>query len=355
MYDIENLNGEVIRQLDAFQYDEAFLGVYNYISQVEVSCNEIGHSKVANYMRLRDKSSKPYGFIMSYNSIESQLRFQKIRKHKLICKFMYKSLSGKPDEFFKNSYEYDAMQFIKDMEPRRREILNHPDDYKRLYECMEDNKSKETFICVLMAALTYKYEWYERICPCNIETEYWPEDIFGRFDNEVIVDCGAFTGDTAQAMLERFGGNKIKSYYMYEPEESNANTAIQAFAQYTNFRVTCAAVSDKSGEIRFSGAGMSGKTEECGDIIIPALSIDESIAEPISFVKMDIEGAENPALMGAAEHISTNTPKLAICAYHKPDDLRVLIGTIKKINPDYRIFLRHYSIKHKETVIYAMK
>ncbi|REK69584.1 hypothetical protein DX130_24085 [Paenibacillus paeoniae] len=36
---------------------------------------------------------------------------------------------------------------------------------------------------------------------------------------------------------------------------------------------------------------------------------------------MDVEGSELASLYGAKQIISENTPILAICIYHKPEDL----------------------------------
>ena len=74
-----------------------------------------------------------------------------------------------------------------------------------------------------------------------------------------------------------------------------------------------------------------------------------------SFIKFDIEGSEKAALLGAAKIIRTSKPKLAICAYHKNEDYYVLPQTILSLNPDYKLYLRHYSNStHRESVIYAI-
>lgn len=69
---------------------------------------------------------------------------------------------------------------------------------------------------------------------------------------------------------------------------------------------------------------------------------------------MDIEGSELEALKGAARHIVVDRPKLAICVYHKPEDMFEIAMYIKSLVPAYRLFLRHYSSTHLETVLYAV-
>jgi FkbM family methyltransferase len=58
---------------------------------------------------------------------------------------------------------------------------------------------------------------------------------------------------------------------------------------------------------------------------VKTIAIDDyasSIGLPhVDFIKMDIEGAELPALKGAIKTIHSHKPKLAIAIYHSLDDL----------------------------------
>ena len=69
---------------------------------------------------------------------------------------------------------------------------------------------------------------------------------------------------------------------------------------------------------------------------------------------MDIEGAEYQAILGAKKIIDKYKPKLAICVYHKPEDIWELPWLIHKINQEYKFYLRHYSFGDVETVLYAL-
>lgn len=55
--------------------------------------------------------------------------------------------------------------------------------------------------------------------------------------------------------------------------------------------------------------------------VIETVALDELIDERVTFLKMDIEGAEAEAIKGAKNIIQKDKPKLAICIYHKPNDL----------------------------------
>lgn len=69
---------------------------------------------------------------------------------------------------------------------------------------------------------------------------------------------------------------------------------------------------------------------------------------------MDIEGAELPALHGALKIIKRDKPTLAICVYHKREDLITIPQYIKKIVPEYKLYLRVHYAYASELVLYAV-
>jgi FkbM family methyltransferase len=85
---------------------------------------------------------------------------------------------------------------------------------------------------------------------------------------------------------------------------------------------------------------------------LPTRSIDslvnEGVITRIDYIKMDIEGSELPALVGAEQSLRRWRPRLAISLYHRPDDFFV-----HSLGAGYQFFVDHYSIHHEETVLYA--
>ena len=76
----------------------------------------------------------------------------------------------------------------------------------------------------------------------------------------------------------------------------------------------------------------------------------------VTLLKMDIEGAEKEALEGAENIIKTQTPKLAICVYHRIEDLWTIPIMLKEWVPEYSISIRHHAKWWvSETVCYAWK
>ena len=114
---------------------------------------------------------------------------------------------------------------------------------------------------------------------------------------------------------------------------------------------------DKCGRLFFEGGNATGsrivpyETPEYVDVV----SIDEFIEEnKCNFIKMDIEGAELPALKGAINVIKRERPILAICIYHSLNDYwqipRYLMGELE----NYKFYVRHHALICNETVLYCI-
>lgn len=110
------------------------------------------------------------------------------------------------------------------------------------------------------------------------------------------------------------------------------------------------------GKLKFDSKG-NASSFICGEgnEIVKVRSIDSVLeGEKATFVKMDVEGAELEALRGAENTIRKYKPKLAICIYHRKEDINTIPAIILKYNADYRLYIRHYSQWGSETVLYAI-
>lgn len=72
----------------------------------------------------------------------------------------------------------------------------------------------------------------------------------------------------------------------------------------------------------------------------PLTSIDKALAEikiaRVDYIKMDIEGAEERALMGARQTIAAFHPRLSIAAEHGPHDEAHLQDVVRNLWPGYQ-------------------
>lgn len=96
-------------------------------------------------------------------------------------------------------------------------------------------------------------------------------------------------------------------------------------------------------------AEQTGKTETlCIDDFVARYGVDK-----VDFIKMDIEGAELPALKGAVETIKKYKPQLAIAIYHSMEDFTEIPTWITGLGLGYQLYLGHYTMYGEETVIFA--
>lgn len=60
------------------------------------------------------------------------------------------------------------------------------------------------------------------------------------------------------------------------------------------------------------------------------------------------------ALHGVANIIKKYRPKLAISVYHRSSHMIDIPLYLKTLIPDYKLYIRHYSIYPQETILYAI-
>lgn len=183
-------------------------------------------------------------------------------------------------------------------------------------------------------------------------------DVFNPQNSEVFIDGGSFDGETA-VEFSQWANNNYKRIYAYESDAENVIRIKQTVlsTNIKNVEVIGKGLWSEDKILYFTGsAGTTGSgVSEIGNVEIPVTSIDNSIAEEdvVTFIKFDIEGAELEALKGAEKTIRRDAPKLAICLYHKPEDIAEIPRYIHQINSNYKFKIRHYLSICYEDVLFA--
>lgn len=180
-------------------------------------------------------------------------------------------------------------------------------------------------------------------------------------EDEVFVDAGGYDGMTSIRFAE--WAKTFKHIYIFEPDQNNFilcknNIEKENLADVvTMYNKGCWS---KSATLHFNSYGNQlsyvCEDEDAGSEQIEVVGIDEILnGERATFIKMDIEGTELEALKGAEKTIRMWKPKLAICVYHKPEDIIMISKLILDFNPAYKLYLRHYSyLDFAESVLYAI-
>jgi FkbM family methyltransferase len=191
------------------------------------------------------------------------------------------------------------------------------------YELLSDEASREIYSAVLRFRLAKDYA---ALPAPSFEDQYFPTGLPPWPSPVRFVDCGAYDGDTLRQLFDR--QFQIEAISAFEPDPVNFEKLAQCVSSRASSMAATAClfpcgVSSATTQIRFSsGQGSSSCASEKGDTVIQCVALDEALAgfRP-NMIKMDIEGAEYEAMLGARRMIERHRPGLAISVYHRPEHL----------------------------------
>lgn len=239
-------------------------------------------------------------------------------------------------------------------------IRNHIKEYQYLYENLKDEKSRQVLETIVTYKITHNMDVISEIADSSA-SQYFDTEIITYKEDDIFLDCGAYIGDTVLQYLKNNKGI-YESIICVEADPDNCDVIrknILGMIRGKLYEVACwnkqtSVLFDKIG----SGSGTLNvrKNSNNEKVQVKADTIDNLLnGERVSFIKMDIEGAEYKALLGAVDTIQRWHPTLMISAYHRQDDLIKLPALIHSMNEEYEFYLRHYRAKSiQETILYAV-
>lgn len=264
-------------------------------------------------------------------------------------------------EGFRHILPYSVMSLVD--EPRypdeipyvgiQQDFAEHWVRYLGLFLALSDEKSRDVLDGLVHYRLNYDARMADAVAD-DYARQYFDAELVEFDGKDVFVDLGGYDGDTAEKFIQYSGGAYAK-IYIFEPDKNLLRRAAGRLQAYKAVEFVSAGAYSRDGDLRFSASGRTnGAISDVGELVIPIRKLDSAINEAPTLIKMDIEGAETEALLGAANLLRAVRPKLAIAAYHDAPDLWRLVDVVREINPSYRFYLRHYSETGLESVIYAV-
>lgn len=306
-----------------------------------------------------DNDSKKWGRVYDDIKCLSIKELKEIKEHTLIIicgrayQDIFKQLSalGYPhlDRIFINKFaihEYLSNCRKEDIADKVNEVL----------KICADEQSEKVFLKIISEWLNFESGDLSDICKYD---QYFCNDILVWDDDEVFIDCGAYDGDTLREFL-KCRGDRFKKMILFELSHRNYDRLIKSInllPENVSKKIETynRGVSNQDGIIYYEeldeGCSMENPGTEKG-VLTTIDSICED--EKVTYIKMDIEGSEMDALTGAKQCILRNKPKLAVCLYHKPQDMWEIPLYIKQVIPEYKIYFRHHTDLLNETVCYAI-
>ncbi len=227
-------------------------------------------------------------------------------------------------------------------------MLDHLDQLKAVYNLWADEQSRREYIDFI---LQKRYGFYNKL---HHDVQYFDKSVIKLSNEESYVDGGAYDGDTMLDFVSRV--DNYQRIVAIEMDAQNFSKLKDKCNGLRNVELYNVGIAEKKGTIyasveRNSASYISGDDD---GVQICVDSLDHMIQVPVSFIKLDIEGYEADAIRGGRSLICKYHPKLAVCMYHKFEDLWEIPLLIHQLDSNYVLYFRNYHNSATESVLYAI-
>jgi len=305
------------------------------------------------------------GFIDDYCAEETYLnipivRLDEIPKNSLVLVLSGGSIKSAMRRVASFDIEHlDYFSFYKNSGLKLRDIIfnenfqqefqENSSKFEWIYNLLNDDLSRKQFMGLLNFKLSYDIDFLKDFNYLE-DKQYFEDFLELEMKGEVFVDIGGYDGYTSEEFIKK--SPQYETVYLFEPDNKNLLKAKERLKDYSNVFFYNIGLSNKKETLRFDLGGSGSKISKDGLIEIQVDKLDDCIEKKVTFIKMDIEGAESKAIEGAKNTIMKYHPTMAISVYHKIEDFWSIPKQILDIRDDYKIYLRHYTESIYETVMF---
>lgn len=231
----------------------------------------------------------------------------------------------------------------------KKEYKDNQEKYRWVESRLSDADSLLTFRKIINFRLSGNLSYMEGFSDRQKE-QYFENFLELKTTGEVFVDIGGYDGYTSLEFIRRCPD--YDAVYFFEPNAVNMALAKENLCGHDNVCFFQMGLSNQAETLYFSSEGSVFSQSKDGNVAVNVDTLDRLVDGKVTFIKMDIEGAEGKALEGARDKIKADHPILAICVYHRHADLRIIPEQVLSMRDDYRVYLRHYTEGVVETVMF---
>ena len=150
-------------------------------------------------------------------------------------------------------------------------------------------------------------------------------------------------------------------YHAFEPDGANRARLmgrVQGLSASAREKIMIHSIAMHAESATLSFTDRGGPTSHLGtggNTSVRGERLDTILAgQRLSFLKLDVEGAERAALAGATASITQHRPQVAACVYHEPNDLWEIPQRLAALLPNSRFYLRQHGFDGWEMVCYVI-
>ena len=213
-------------------------------------------------------------------------------------------------------------------------------DIENTYSMLSDDISKHTFENIISFKLSGRLEY---LTECFCEKDEAFRNILRLGKNESYLDLGAYRGDTISEFLDYTDGS-YSDITALEPDRKTYKKLCEYAGGMENTKLFNMGIWSEDCDMHFNNSlGRGSSIRSDGEQTLAVTKIDTLYKKRrLTYLKADVEGAEEQMIKGGIDTLRRDKPKLNIALYHRSEDIFKLPLMIKKIQPEYNIFMRQH-------------
>lgn len=222
-------------------------------------------------------------------------------------------------------------------------VQSNVEELIRLYSSLADYQSKKVLISILRSWIFLDTDRLQGVR--RGLTDYYDLDLIPTGLDCVFVDAGAYNGDTIRGYINAYGED-YKKIYCYEVSREMTEALQRNLRSYKNIIARPAALDSCDRKtflfVNEEDPSLNYLSNKKGTIPVNTTTLDADISDKINFLKIDINGYEKQAVLGASRHIKEEHPYLLIALYHKFENLTEIPRLISEMDCNYKLYLRYF-------------